>query len=453
MSGKINILFLAKDAKSNQNLPSILRKNGYELTLFQDVQSAWIEMLDRSIEIVIVDLEKTDSEFTPLIGKMRESKYPAKVLILSEKEQFQEPSEILKLGVYDYLWKPVNPVVLLHVVSRVEELCELHQEVADLKEDIKRMEGFGQSIIGNSPEIKAVLKTIDAIAKNRSSVLIQGETGTGKELIAKTIHDRGQDPSLPFVGINCGAFAESLLESQIFGHVRGAYTGAISDHEGVFRAAGNGTLFLDEISEIPMHLQVKFLRALQEREITPLGSKEVYRINARIITAANRDLMKSVKEGKFRDDLFYRLNVVSIDLPALRERREDIPLLTEYFIEDFAAQYGMEKKSITQEAMEKMQAYSWPGNIRELQNVIERSFALSISDKLTLEDLPLPLRAGSKTLALPTEEGELLSLEDQEQLIIAKALRKTKGEKTAAAKLLKIDRNRLARKMVKYGLA
>ena len=452
MQTNLNILYVSSEKSLNRNLPEVLEKNGYSITHCYSPKEAFEELNEKFFGIVILDLENQDVKGTEIIPQIGEQFPFVKIVILSDKKLFPGPAEILKLGGYDYLWKPVNPVVLLHVVSRIEELIDLHEEVKELKDDIKRREGFSRQLIGKSSRIREVMKTIDAVSKNRSTVLIQGETGTGKELVAKRIHQKG-NPNLPFIGINCGAFSETLLESQIFGHVKGAYTGAIQDHEGVFREAGEGTLFLDEISEIPLHLQVKFLRALQEKEVTPLGSKKVYPIKARIIAASNRDLEQLVKEKKFRDDLFYRLNVVTIKLPPLKERKEDLSLLADHFNEEFASQYGRAKKSITQEAYERMKFYPWPGNIRELQNVIERSFALSESEKITLEDIPLPLRIGKDDINLPQEEEELLSLEDQERLIIAKALKKAEGEKTAAAKILKIDRNRLARKMVKYGLA
>jgi DNA-binding NtrC family response regulator len=300
--------------------------------------------------------------------------------------------------------------------------------------------------------MREIYGIIGAVSANKSTVLVTGASGTGKELVARTIHQKGPWADRPFVAINCGAMSETLLDSQLFGHRRGAFTGAIADHNGVFQTANSGTLFLDEISEIPLALQVKFLRAIQEKEVTPLGSSRPVKVDVRIIAASNRNLEEEVKKGTFRDDLFYRLNVVPLHLPPLRERREDIPLLIEHFIATFSTEYNVEPKKLVPEAVEKLVAYPWPGNIRELQNVIERMFALSRSREITLADLPGPIAGFEEKPVNFQELAELPTLEAMEKSLIAAALRKSHGNKNEAARILAIERQRLYRKIEKYEL-
>jgi two-component system response regulator HydG len=278
---------------------------------------------------------------------------------------------------------------------------------------------------------------------------VSGESGTGKELVARTIHARGPLAAHPFVAVNCAGLSETLLDSQLFGHRRGAFTGAVSDHDGVFRAAEGGTLFLDEVAEIPPALQAKFLRAVEQREVTPLGSSLPTAVDVRLVAATNRDLAAEVRDGRFRTDLFYRLNVVHLELPPLRARPEDVPLLVEHFLQRFSRQYQVAPKRLAAEAVERLRTYAWPGNVRELQNAIERAFALSAADTITLDDLPPSLRGWE----LPSETpGDVPTLEESERRLFAAALRKSGGNKNEAARLLGIDRQRLYRKIEKYGL-
>ncbi len=332
------------------------------------------------------------------------------------------------------------------------ELDDLRRSNSQLKRELRRFDRFGE-IIGTSPPMQEIYRVIDAVSRNKSNVLISGENGTGKELVARTIHQRGPLAERPFLAINCGALSETLLDSQLFGHRKGSFTGAIGDHEGLFLAASGGTLFLDEIADIPLPLQVKFLRAIQEREVTPLGSTRPVHVDVRIIAATNRELPVAVRQGEFRSDLFYRLNVVSIHLPPLRERGEDIELLVAHFISQFSQEYGVEAKRMTAPAMARILAYEWPGNIRELQNVVERAFALSTQPEIAAEDLPAVLREDRPSPdADDGAAGEPLTLAEAERRAISAALRHVGGNKNAAARLLGIERQRLYRKLDKYGL-
>jgi len=331
-------------------------------------------------------------------------------------------------------------------------LLTLRREVTQLKRQLRQYDRYGE-IIGKSPRMREIYAIIDAVSQNKSNVLISGENGTGKELVARTIHNKGPLAVRPFMAINCGALSETLLESQLFGHRKGSFTGAIDDHEGVFLAADGGTLFLDEIVEIPPRLQVKFLRAIQEKEVTPLGSTRPIRVDVRLIAATNRDIEEAVRDGSFRSDLFYRLNVVAIHVPPLRERREDILPLIEHFIAEFSGVYGIEAKRVTPEARQCLMEYGWPGNIRELQNAIERAFALSAEPEITPRDLP-PAITTRRAPDVPANGAlpEPVPMEELERRNIVAALQRSGGNKNEAARLLGIDRQRLYRKMEKYGL-
>src|SRR5947208_3074863 len=297
----------------------------------------------------------------------------------------------MKLRAADYLIKDARPQEILLTIERVLRLDALRRENAQLRRVVRKLHGFGE-LIGESASMREVYRVIGAVSQNKSTVLVSGESGTGKELVARTIHRRGPLAEGPFVAINCAGLSETLLDSQLFGHRRGAFTGAVADHDGVFRAAEGGTLFLDEVSEIPLGLQARFLRALQDREVTPLGSSRPITVDVRLIAATNRDLEAETRAGRFRSDLFYRLNVVHIGLPPLRARADDVVLLIEHFIQHFSREYQVAPKRVAPEAMARLRAYAWPGNIRELQNAIERAFALSGADTITLNDLPAALR-------------------------------------------------------------
>ncbi|MGH7860026.1 MAG: sigma-54 interaction domain-containing protein, partial [Candidatus Binatia bacterium] len=347
--------------------------------------------------------------------------------------------------------KPCNPDELLMKVERELDSRKLRLENRHLREEIRRQKRFG-NLVGESAAMLELYRTIDAVSQNKSNVLLIGESGTGKELVARTIHDRSPFAGNPFLAVNCGGMSETLIDSQLFGHRRGAFTGAISDHEGVFQAADGGTLFLDEVFEIPLSLQTKFLRAIQEREVTPLGSNQPIQVDVRIVAATHHDLEREVSEGRFRTDLYYRLNVVTLRLPALRERPEDIPLLVGHFTKEFGETYRVQPKRVTPKAMELLTRYDWPGNVRELQNVIERAFALSSDADIDLADLPSAVAGREPTAAPSPRDGEVTSLEDMERRVIENALTRSRGNKNEAARLLGIDRQRLYRKISKYGL-
>ena len=483
MSAKI--LLVEDEANMVRTLSRILERAGYEVFSAANGKEA-LEVLARdTVDVLITDLNMPVMDGMTLLRSMQELASRPAVVVLTGYGTIQSAVDAMKLGASDYLIKPCNPDDLKIVIERQLELRHLRSEVANLKREVQRYQRFG-ALIGDDPAMQQIYRIIATVSQNKSTVLITGASGTGKELVARTLHAKSPWSRGPFVAVNCGAFSESLLDSQLFGHRRGSFTGAINDQEGVFQAASGGTLFLDEVSEIPMTLQGKFLRAIQEREITPLGTTRPIKVDVRLVAASNKDLRQQIRAGQFREDLFYRLNVVNIHLPRLAERRGDIPALIDHFIGEFARSYGVAPKVLSEQARDLLGAHDWPGNIRELQNSIERAFAISTSDTIDLDDiapaLP-PISAPAAQAALTTPDGVLelraaaridwpanddddaaratdaapddagvISLEEAERRAIVAALRQSGGNKNEAARLLRIDRQRLYRKIEKYRL-
>lgn len=470
MAAEARILVVEDEINMARTLAKILSRRGYEVDICSNGREA-LERLEKSeFDVVITDLNMPVMDGMQLLRQMRERLPPQepgvrplispRTLVLTGHGSTQSAVEAMKLGAAHYIIKPCDPEELLLEVEtqladgpqKDRKIRRLEQENRSLRQQVLREHRYGQ-IVGETPAMMEIYETILAVSRNKSTVLIQGESGTGKELVARTIHAQSDLADKPFVVFNCGAMSETLLDSQLFGHRKGAFTGAISDHDGVFRAADGGTLFLDEISEIPLSLQTKFLRAIQEKEVVPLGSSQPIRVDVRIITSTNRVLQAEVDAGRFRADLFYRLNVVPILVPPLRERREDIPLLVDHFLAAYSRQYAVAPKRVTEAAMEKLLTYNWPGNVRELQNAIERAFAVSSGGDIDVANLPAAIARQGEVEEKEAEEGDSLpSLEAAERRLIAAALRKSGGNKNQAARILGIDRQRLYRKIEKYNL-
>jgi len=449
MNAAPRILLVEDEVNMVRTLTKILERKGYTVEAAATGEAALERFAERSYDLVITDLNMPVMDGLQLLREMKERHIAPATIVLTGHGTIQSAVEAMKLGAGDYLIKPCHPDELLMVAARLLEVRQLRREVQYLRTQLNTGDRYGE-IIGKGPRMREIYEVIEAVSQNKSNVLLSGENGTGKELVARTIHNKGPLAGRPFLAINCGALSETLLESQLFGHRRGSFTSAIDDHEGVFQAADGGTLFLDEITDIPLPLQVKFLRAIQEKEVTPLGSTRPVRVDVRIIAATNRDIEAAVKDGSFRTDLFYRLNVVPIHLPPLRERREDIPLLVDHFINEYSRIYGVEPKWLTPEALQRLIEYAWPGNIRELQNAIERAFALSSQPEITPKDLPAAILRD----APPPADGltDPLPLEEVERRNILAALHRSGGNKNEAARILGIDRQRLYRKIEKYGL-
>src|SRR5215813_9632160 len=384
---RARILLVEDELNMARTLAKNLERAGHAVEHAPHGEAALARLAAASFDVVLTDLKMPVMDGMALLRAMHERGFSPAVVILTGYGTIESAVEAMKLGATDYLIKDARPQEILLTIERVLRLDTLRRENRRLRGEIARLHGFGE-LIGESAAMKAVYRVIGTVSENKSTVLISGESGTGKELVARTIHDRGPLAGRPFVAINCAGLSETLLDSQLFGHRRGAFTGALSDHDGVFRAADGGTLFLDEVAEIPLPLQAKFLRAVEQREVTPLGSSLPVPVDVRIVAATNRDLHAEAQAGRFRADLYYRLNVVHIELPPLRARPEDVGLLVDHFLERFSRQYQVAPKRVSAEAMERLRAYPWPGNVRELQNAIERAFALSVADTIMPEDLP-----------------------------------------------------------------
>jgi len=406
-----------------------------------------LEILEQfPIDIVVTDLQVPQIGGIELLKRMRANNPEIAVIVLTQYGTIATAIEATRLGATDYVTKPFHVEELRAKLDRQIHSIEMDQENRLLREELRSKPGFG-GLIGMSPRMQRVYKLIQKVSQHNYPVLILGESGTGKELVARSIHFSGLRKNKPFAPVDCSSLVPTLIESELFGYVKGAFTGAQHNKQGLFEAAGEGTLFLDEIGDLPIDLQAKLLRALQEHEIKPVGSNDRVGIRARVIAATNRDLESAIRTGGFRQDLYFRLNVVQIKLPPLRERKADIPLLVSTFLEKFS---DSERpiRSISEDAMRRILAYDWPGNIRELENAIERAVALGSGPILHVGDLPSNLQYASSQK--PADTDELVPLEILERRAIFRALQETSGDKLAAARLLGIGKTTLYRKLKQY---
>lgn len=424
----------------------VIRDSGLYARTASTTEQA-LDILDQHpVDIVITDLRVPQLGGIELLKRVRENHPHMAVMVLTQYGTIESAVEATRMGAADYLTKPFRIPELRDKLNRVVRNLEVDQENRVLREQLRTRPGFG-GLTGVSPKMQRVYRLIEKVNQHNYPVLILGESGTGKELVAQSIHFYGPRRNRPFVPVDCTALVPTLIESELFGYVKGAFTGASHSKQGLMEAAGNGTLFLDEIGDLPIDLQAKLLRALQEKEVKPVGSTDRVAISTRVIAATNRDLETSVRQGSFRQDLFFRLNVVQIKLPPLRERKADIPLLVNYFLEKFGGEAGS-TRTIAEDAMARMVAYDWPGNVRELENAIERAVALGSGPILQVGDLPSNLQYGAMERTQQTDE---LRLEELERRAIFRALRESSGDKLAAAKLLGIGKTTLYRKLKQYG--
>ncbi|HYP09486.1 MAG TPA: sigma-54 dependent transcriptional regulator [Bryobacteraceae bacterium] len=428
-----------------------LQQAGYEATTASDGAAA-LDLLRRNPQdLIITDMKMPGMSGIDLLRKVKEEYPEIIVIVVTAFGTIESAVEAMRLGAYDYLIKPINSDALRMVVSRALEHHRLREEVRELRSVIDRKFGF-ESIIGKSKALLATLDNASRAAQSGSTVLVQGETGSGKELLAKAIHFNSPRRDRPFIVINCGAIPKDLLESELFGHVRGAFTGAIANKVGKVEMADHGTLFLDEIGEMPVELQVKVLRVIQQREIEKVGAPAPMKVDVRIIAATHRDLRAMVEDGTFREDLYYRLAVIPLTLPPLRERPEDIPELVALFFRKFKEQMNRPELRLHASLMPYFMGYRWPGNVRELENILERLVVLSRGDEITVEDLPDFLRREKPALAalqldLPPEG---ISLESVERELVYRSLQKANWNQTKAAEYLDISRKQLIYRMEKF---
>lgn len=445
-----SIMVVDDDVAHRIMLKKLIGSWGYDITEAEDGSVAIEKVRNRAFDLVLMDIRMLNVSGIEALEQIKIINPTIPVIIMTAYASVETAVNALKKGAYDYLTKPLDFDELKIAIARATEHTRLKKENEDLKERLG--ERFDrQSIIGQSPAMARLLDTVSQVASTEATVLITGESGTGKEMIANAIHYNSQRRSAPFIKINCAALTETLLESELFGHEKGAFTGADRRREGKFRQADGGSLFLDEVSEMSKAMQVKLLRVLQERELTRVGGAEVLKINVRVITASNKDLKNEIAIGNFREDLFYRLNVVALHVPPLRERREDIPLLTQHFLNLFAQKNSKNTKGFTPQAMDKLLKYNWPGNIRELMNAVERAVVLSRTEYLDADDLSLLMADNAACDEIDQNSlSKNVPLEEIEKRTILEALNSAGGNKSEAARRLGITRKTLRSKLEKY---
>ncbi|HEV2275473.1 MAG TPA: sigma-54 dependent transcriptional regulator [Acidobacteriaceae bacterium] len=447
------IVVVDDDASQRRLIEFWLKEEGYEVMTAADGNAGLRAFEDHSPDLVISDIRMPGLGGLDLLGRIQAASPDTPVILITAFGTVTDAVDAMKLGAADYVLKPVNCDELKLSVQRSLERRQLLDENRYLRDFADTAFRF-ENMIGASKRMREVFDVALRVARRDSTVLLTGASGTGKELLAKAIHQNSLRASRPFIPVSCGAIPENVIESELFGHRKGSFTGAFSDQTGKFEAASQGTIFLDEIGELPLNLQVRLLRVIQEREIDKVGYPKPIPVNVRILAATNRDLRTLIADGHFREDLFYRLSVVTIELPPLRERRDDIPLLVQHFLKKHCVRYHLAVRSISEEALEVLTRYEWPGNVRELENLIEGLVVLGSSDEIRNEDLPPHIRQGPSRvsairLKLP-DEG--ISLEEVEKEIIVQALEKHEWNQTRAARYLNISRKTLIYRMEKFGL-
>ena len=442
---ELKVLVVDDDAANLASLEKVLRRDRHEVATAAEGRSALDIVRSERIAVVITDYQMPGMNGLELLRSIRALSPETEVIMITAYGSIEMAVEAMKQGAYDFVVKPFKRHDILRPVRRALEKQQLVAENRRLKMELGRTLGK-RSIIGQSVPLRDVLQLVDQVAPSSATVLVTGESGTGKELIARAIHAGSPRTDKPFVAINCAAIPDTILESELFGYERGAFTGAIARREGRFERAHRGTLFLDEIGEMAPHVQVKLLRVLQEGEIERLGGTQPIAVDCRIVAATNKDLAKEVEEGRFREDLYYRLNVISVPLPPLRTRLDDVTLLAHHFLEIYAAKNNKPMLGIAPEGMEVLCNYDWPGNVRELENVMERAVVLAREDHITVGDLPPKIRANggtARTLSIPIGTP----LDEVERRLIHETLKMTKGDKRLAARLLGIATRTIYRKL------
>lgn len=447
MNAQATILVVEDEDIMRAILAQLLREAGFRVVESASAETAIEIFAAESPALTITDIELGGINGIELLDRIKQMDSEALVVMITAYSSVETSIAALRKGAYDYITKPFINEDILQTARNALRQRDLFHENRYLRRELKQKYQF-ENIIGRSDALTGIFKLIEKIANTTSSVLIQGESGVGKELIARAIHYGSSRADQPFIAINCAALPESLLESELFGYVKGAFTGAHSSKTGLFKAADGGSLFLDEISEMPQSLQVKLLRALQEREFIPLGTTRPITFDARLIAATNRNLEEEIAAHRFREDLYYRLNVFNLTIPPLRERREDIPLLVRYFVEKYCRSLNHLPKTVSDEAMQAMINYEWRGNVRELQNAIERSVAIS-DDRIELIHLPQKIRETKQVTNDLT--GQTLTLDELERRYILETLDRVGDDKAQAAELLGIDLSTLYRKLKRYG--
>ena len=441
------ILVVDDESLVRDFLREVLKAEDYEVLTAEDGLSALKEVERDGIDLVITDVRMPKLNGIDLLKEVKKRSPSTLVVVITAYGTIENAVEAMKNGACDYITKPLSPEQIKLAIQKASQHKNLLNENRYLRSEVSQRYNFEQ-LIGRSPQMRRVYEMIDRVAPTNATVLIQGESGTGKELVARAIHYRSPRKDKPFVKVNCAALPEDLLESELFGHERGAFTGAVSKREGRFELADRGTLLLDEISETSPAFQAKLLRVLQEQEFERVGGSKTIKVDVRVIATTNKDLKQAIREGKFREDLYYRLNVLPIYLPPLRERKEDIPLLVQHFLEKYSRQNGLRIKSLSKKCLDMMMQYEWPGNVRELENVIERAVVMSEGETIFPENISLSSPVQKMSLSFPEE----ITLEEMEKRLILHTLQRTGGNRTEAAKILGISVRTVRNKLKKYGM-
>lgn len=450
---KQKILIIDDDPSLRRVLEYNLQEEGYDVTTAESGEAGLRLFAELKPPLVITDMKMSGMDGMQVLKAVKEESPETLVIIITAFGAVDMAVEAMKLGAYDYITKPFNREALRLTVKKALQFTGLSEENRRLKDELSDRSDF-RTIIGSSPQMEKVFAIVRKVADTEAAVLITGESGTGKELVARSIHLNSSRRDAPFVAVNCAAIPRDLLESELFGHLKGAFTGAIRDKAGKFQLADGGTLFLDEVGELPVELQPKLLRALQEREVEPVGGTTVQKLDVRVVSATNLDIERAIEEGAFREDLYYRLSVIPIHLPPLRERRNDILLLIRYF----CAKHCGDKVAFDKDALEALVRYAWPGNVRELENTVERLLIMRSNDTITLGELPDKIlnnarggqSLGSAVFRLP-DEG--YSLEQLEREVVVDALERNHWNQTAAARFLRIPRHTLIYRLEKFGIS
>ncbi len=451
MAPQVHVLVVDDDEVTCTLLEEVLSKEGYQVDRALNGREAIEKGEHGSYDVVLTDIRMVGLDGMEVLKAYRQRNPGTTIIMMTAFGSIETAIQAIKEGAYDYVSKPFKLDEIKLTIRRALEQKRLLQENIFYRQELLQKYKL-ENIVGRSPQMLQVYKTIARVAESRSTVLITGESGTGKELIARAIHFNSPRASRPFVAVDCGSLAETLLESELFGHVRGAFTGAITGKKGLFEEADSGTCFLDEVGDISLSMQAKLLRVLQEHEIKRVGGTETIKVDVRVVAATNKDLEQLVAEQKFREDLFYRMNVVAIHIPPLRERVEDIPLLAEHFLRKYTAENGKPIPRLSPGAVDLLAGYRWPGNVRELENVIERTVTLSRNNLILPEDLPRRIRVESPKVSVASLPSSI-SLSELERRYIQKVLEDTGGNKKKTAEILGIDRRTLYRMAARYGIS
>ncbi len=451
MSSKRSILVVDDEALVNEFFEAVLTKLGHDVQTASSAAAALELIQTIEFDVILSDVKMPNMSGIELLQKIKAESPDTVVMMITAHGTVKDAVEAMKLGAFDYILKPVLPDELELSLNKALDHRQLVFENRILRNEIRSRYNLG-TIVGSDKSLLSVLEDLASAAKSRSTILIRGESGTGKELIARAIHYNSPRKDGPFIKLNCAALPEGLIESELFGHEKGAFTNAIKQSPGRFELADNGTLLLDEVSEIPTSVQAKLLRVLQEREFERVGSGVSLKVDVRIVATTNRNLEEEIAAGKFRQDLFYRLNVIPLQLPPLRKRPNDIPMLIDHFIKKFNVENAREVKGVTEKAMKLLLNYHWPGNIRELENYIERAVVLCKTDRITDSDLPSHLALGELARHSHSPSDTIMPIAEMEKIMILKALESFDGNRTKAAEALGINPRTLRNKLHEYGM-